>query len=170
MQRMKQCTRCGRELPLSEFGKHRLGKNGLNYWCRDCNKERAKIFRSSPSGIYTSLKGQSKFFDKKPVPISRKDFVEWYNLQSKKCVYCDIPEEHIMIMHDYFGVTAIRLTVDCKDNSLGYFIDNIVLACANCNRMKNNMLTFDEMMYVGQNFVKPKWQAIMSEKANENEM
>ena len=74
-----------------------------------------------------------------------------------------------MIMHDYFGVTAIRLTVDCKDNDVGYALDNIVLACANCNRMKNNMLTFEEMMYVGQNFVKPKWQAIVSEKAKKNE-
>lgn len=69
-----------------------------------------------------------------------------------------------MIMHDYFGVTAIRLTVDCKDNNAGYFLDNIVLSCANCNRIKGNTLTFEEMMYVGQNFVKPKWQAI-SEKA-----
>ena len=70
-----------------------------------------------------------------------------------------------MIMNTHYGVTAIRLTVDCKENGAGYFLGNIVLSCANCNRMKNNMLTFEEMMYVGQNFVKPKWQAIVSESA-----
>lgn len=34
----KRCTKCGRELPLSEFGKMKTEKNGLSSWCRECNR------------------------------------------------------------------------------------------------------------------------------------
>ncbi len=37
---MKRCTRCGRELPLTAFNKHRRERDGLNGWCRDCTHER----------------------------------------------------------------------------------------------------------------------------------
>lgn len=44
----KQCTKCGEIKPVTEFTKHKLGKNGLRSRCRSCekvyaeaNKERA---------------------------------------------------------------------------------------------------------------------------------
>ena len=33
---MKKCNLCGRELPLSEFKKHRLSKDGYSNLCRTC--------------------------------------------------------------------------------------------------------------------------------------
>lgn len=35
----KRCTKCGRELPLSEFGVRSRSKDGLSYMCRDCTNE-----------------------------------------------------------------------------------------------------------------------------------
>ena len=35
----KLCKRCGRVLPLSEFSKHRSTKDGLQIYCKDCQKE-----------------------------------------------------------------------------------------------------------------------------------
>lgn len=32
----KLCKRCGRELPLVRFGKNASTKDGLQYWCKDC--------------------------------------------------------------------------------------------------------------------------------------
>ncbi len=164
MSRTKECTKCGASKSFTDFSKHRLGKDGYAYQCKECNATRARKWRKTPSGVYTNLKGQAQFWQDKPFHLEKEAFIEWHNSQPKKCIYCDIPEELVMIMHDYFGVTAFRLTDDCKDNDRGYYLDNIVLSCANCNRMKGNMLTFEEMRYVGQNFVKPKWQEI-SERA-----
>lgn len=35
----KKCTKCGRELPLSEFGKYNRTKDGLQYHCKQCVNE-----------------------------------------------------------------------------------------------------------------------------------
>ena len=44
-------------------------------------------------------------------------------------------------MNDNFSGRAHRLTVDCKDNSLGYAYGNLVLACGVCNLLKNDFFT-----------------------------
>lgn len=41
----KVCKRCGRELPLHEFGRHARTADGLQVYCRDCCKEAMKKTR-----------------------------------------------------------------------------------------------------------------------------
>lgn len=42
------CTKCGRELPLSEFYKDKNMKNGYHSWCKECRKiYRRKRYSSS---------------------------------------------------------------------------------------------------------------------------
>jgi len=36
MQLFKRCPDCGRDLPISDFGRNRLLKDGLQVYCRDC--------------------------------------------------------------------------------------------------------------------------------------
>ena len=36
---MKIFTKCKKEKKLSEFGKHKKSKDGLNWWCKGCQKE-----------------------------------------------------------------------------------------------------------------------------------
>lgn len=36
----KKCTKCGRVLPISEFNKSRINKDGLQYYCRECQHEK----------------------------------------------------------------------------------------------------------------------------------
>lgn len=38
-EKTKVCTKCGRELPLSEFSKQKKSKDGLIPWCKSCLKE-----------------------------------------------------------------------------------------------------------------------------------
>lgn len=156
----KACTLCGKIKFLSEFSKHRLTKDGRAHQCKECNARRAKAFRASPSGIYTQLRGRQTFFRKKPVVLSREDFIVWYKNERKKCHYCDIDVEDLHLFAEKYGSRYSRLTVDCKDNDKGYVAGNLVLACDKCNITKNNMLTYEEMLYVGQNFIKPKWKAL----------
>ena len=35
---MKKCTKCGEEKALSEFNRHKRGKDGHHSWCRECMK------------------------------------------------------------------------------------------------------------------------------------
>lgn len=163
MEKTKACTKCGETKPLSDFSKHRLSKDGHAYQCKACNAKRSKIWRKTPVGIYTLIKGREGFYKQKPFNLIKEEFVEWYNSQLKQCVYCDIPEEYLYLLQEHYGDITDRLTIDCKDNKTGYQLDNLVLSCNKCNITKNNVLTFDEMMYVGQNFIKPKWQAFLEE-------
>jgi hypothetical protein len=41
-----------------------------------------------------------------------------------------------------------RIEVDRKDSSLGYTKDNTAPACRRCNTIKNNVVTYDEMMKI----------------------
>ena len=34
----KECTKCGETKALSEFSKHKKGKDGLAYWCKECHQ------------------------------------------------------------------------------------------------------------------------------------
>ncbi len=37
MNKSKICTKCKKEKPLLSFGKDKKSKDGLNYWCKECN-------------------------------------------------------------------------------------------------------------------------------------
>jgi hypothetical protein len=42
---VKECTRCKRQLPLSEFCKRRRSKDGLEAWCRECKNAYNKEYK-----------------------------------------------------------------------------------------------------------------------------
>ncbi len=165
---MKECTGCKVVKSLLEFSKHRGTKDGLCHICRECSRTRSKAFRDTPSGMYTLIKGRVKFINKyknyHSLNMTREEFVEWYNSQEKNCIYCGLSEENLQNVPDGFNNNSKRLTIDCKDAKRGYSLDNIVLACWRCNILKGNILTFDEMMYVGQNFIKSKWESALDER------
>ena len=41
----KKCTKCGRELPISEFYKNNRTKDGYCYYCKSCHDESVKKSR-----------------------------------------------------------------------------------------------------------------------------
>lgn len=47
MRDTKKCTKCGRELPLDQFGERKLvgGNKGYKSWCKDCLKFAARKWR-----------------------------------------------------------------------------------------------------------------------------
>jgi len=167
MESTKKCTRCGEVKPLSAFSKHRLSSDGHAWQCKECNTNRGKEWRKTPSGIYTTLRSGQRFYNKKPVTISRQDFIEWYDGQPKTCTYCRIKEEYLpLVGGSYLGYTD-RLTVDCKINDVGYTSENIVLACHRCNFVKSNIFYYEEMIEIGQKYIRPKWEKLL--KANKSE-
>lgn len=43
----KTCSRCKETKPVSEFGKHRITKDGLAYECKACKSEKDRIYRQN---------------------------------------------------------------------------------------------------------------------------
>jgi transposase-like protein len=166
----KKCTKCGIIKPIEDFGNHRLTKDGRAYRCKQCAREYSRAHRKTASGIYSALKGRQTYarthygekdrgyhLTIKPMDIPREVFVQWYDSQPKKCAYCDIPQDKLGGTQDKYNDKNLRLSVDCKINLMGYILGNLVLACSRCNAIKSDFFTHAEMIFIGQNFVKPKW-------------
>lgn len=84
-------------------------------------------------------------------------FTEWFNAQEKKCTYCSIPVDRIKA--DGKGIRrSTTLSIDRKDNSRGYLLENIALACMKCNFIKSDLLEYSEMQEIGQKYLRPKWE------------
>jgi len=166
----KTCTKCGRSLPLTEFHKHKITKDGLSHVCKDCSRERLRAFSKTASGIYTAMKSRQKFYKKnqpwrfKPVIISRDAFVKWFESQPQKCHYCGLKLEELSKVNDFYNNKSSRMSVDVVNNDLGYVAGNLVICCHRCNGIKSDFLTHDEMLEIGQRFVKPKWEKTLGEK------
>jgi len=161
----KVCTLCGEIKPLTEFGKHKLGKDGLNYWCKECNRRRGREYNKSPVGIFSRIKGRANYEGKKPFNLIKEDFIKWYNAQSKNCAYCGISENDIVIWRKNFNRWVKKLSIDCMDNGVGYIISNLVLACERCNTIKGNMFSHEQMLEIGQKYVRPIWERLKEETA-----
>lgn len=46
----KKCTRCGRELPVTEFNKRNNAPDGLQCWCKECQREALRQKNKRESG------------------------------------------------------------------------------------------------------------------------
>jgi len=160
---LKTCSKCGTEKPVSEFGSASPNKDGYNSWCKQCVRDAGTAFRKTSSGFYSQIKGRNKFYNDHPFKISRKDFIDWYENEPKICAYCDCPEETSVPFFKQYRNQADKLSVDCVNNDIGYVKGNLALACFYCNSVKSNFLSFDEMCKVGQEVIKPKWQAWLKE-------
>jgi hypothetical protein len=106
----------------------------------------SKIWRYTIKGIYIHLKDKSMQRNIK-FNIKQEDFITWYNNQDKICVYCKRTEKEII---NDKNKKSYRLSIDRKDNNIGYTLDNIVLACYRCNMIKSAEFTFAQMLKIGK--------------------
>jgi len=134
-------------------------------WVKD-NPERSKIFhkkyKQTPKGIYQCLKINC-YNKKRPFLLEKEDFINWYLKQEKICHYCGVKENEMPIIFKKVSVSRTgivnRLTIDRKENKQGYIINNIVLSCSQCNRIKGEFLSHNEMLKVGK-IVRKKWERL----------
>ena len=74
------------------------------------------------------------------IKISSKDFIEWFFIQEDACEYCERK------------LNRFLLQIDRKIAGVEYSIDNIVLACSTCNRVKNNIFTYKEFKEIAKTY------------------
>jgi 5-methylcytosine-specific restriction endonuclease McrA len=67
----------------------------------------------------------------------------FHKLTSAPCAYCGKPPSQVSRTYTYNGI-------DRKNPKKGYTDDNCVTACKECNWIKGDRLTFEEMRVVGE--------------------
>lgn len=160
----KQCSKCKKIKPISEFRVNKKHSSGYSSWCKQCSYESCRKWVLTPTGIYSQLKARMKHYHTKPVVITRKEFISWYKSQELKCAYCDVLEEDLSLLNDSHNNVRTRLTIDCMDNDLGYVKGNLVLACNRCNNTKNNFFDYKTFREIAQKYIKPVWEKQLGKK------
>lgn len=58
----KTCSSCGRDKPISEFGKNRQTPDGLMYYCRTCAADKQRAYRvANPQA---AMEAKRRYLDK----------------------------------------------------------------------------------------------------------
>ena len=77
--------------------------------------------------------------------FAAREFEIWFLSQPLLCHYCGVK---LVKETSLKGQSPFDLTVDRRDNNIGYKIGNLVLACKRCNLVKNDVFTEQEMMEI----------------------
>lgn len=65
----KICSKCGRELPLVRFGKNASTKDGLQYWCKECQTRKVTEAKAKKRAAEDSFLGKSEP-EPEPAPLT----------------------------------------------------------------------------------------------------
>jgi len=139
--------------------KNKARKNALKVkWHHNNRKKALEInnksfqkYKYKPHNILKIIKGNAKKRGRK-IDLTKEIFVMWYNKQIQTCAYCGIKASNLK---KYNGIK--RLTIDRIDNSQGYLLKNITLACALCNKVKSDIFTAKEMCLLSE-LIRKKWR------------
>ena len=163
----KECGKCHKIRNISYFYTDKYTKDGYRCCCTVCSKkydstpksvlskknyqesmrgkEMKDKYHYSPEGIYAVIKSSARRRNLS-CNINREEFILWYNNQEKLCHYCNKTEKDAL---NDMNRKMKRLSIDRKDNSIGYQLDNIVLACYKCNMIKSNDISYEKMLNIG---------------------
>lgn len=157
----KDCTWCRTTKPLDAFPPRQRNATSKRRTCSECiahcqaryyeknrDKERAKrrAYDATPRGAelkrIRAYKPDSRYRElqkmctkrSKPCDLSLKDYAAV--VSADRCHYCAGP------------LPKYSSGLDRKDNDIGYTLSNVVPCCQGCNRIKSNLLTYDEMVAV----------------------
>ena len=80
---MKTCTKCKEQKPLAAFRKQSSTKDGLKYYCKDCDNKSAKSYYEKNKN---KIVGKVKEWQKNN-PEKVKDYKKTYYKKSKEWRY-----------------------------------------------------------------------------------
>jgi hypothetical protein len=161
---VKRCSKCKILKPFSEFWNSKRYNDGKYPSCSDCqkitnnkwikkNQQYLKEYRVKYNITSRRIYSRLLISDK----CSLEEFKKWFESQPKQCYYCGVKLGDLKYQEDSqlkrFNKT---LSIDRKDSTIGYYPNNMALACMRCNFIKSDFFSCDEMIAIGDNFVKPK--------------
>jgi hypothetical protein len=144
----KSCCVCKTVKPLSEFGKNRREKDGLNYECKDCfNKRQSKQRRANPfpfllSEVKRRAKQKGWGFD------IDEDYLR--SLDRDICPYLETPIYWTKGQGNRAQSNDSK-SLDRIDSAKGYVKGNLIICSDRANRILGNA-TAEEMETIARNF------------------
>lgn len=106
--------------------------------CTSCSQIKVPEYQT----IYNHLVSGAK---RKNIPISLtfEEFVLFTKIN--ECIYC---KNYVTWTKHKKRNSNIRYNLDRKDNSKGYTLDNCVVCCKECNYIKSDKISFNEMLLI----------------------
>lgn len=129
---MKTCTRCKVEQPLTNYRARKAAKDGLQSWCKACNKEHAADHYANNLERREAIKANTK-----NMRDQNREYV-WRYLESNPCS-CGEADPRVLEF-DHIDPSSKREAVAemvSKSYSLQAIKDEIAkcrVMCANCHR------------------------------------
>lgn len=126
----RQCNYCKETKTVDCFGKNKNNPSWNDYICKPC---RAILSHNR----FRTTKGQ--FVYSKSRAKQRK--LEW-NLTEEQ--YSELRKQRCHYCQGKLNETSVGL--DRINNNLGYTLENVLPCCGNCNRIRSNIYTYEEML------------------------
>lgn len=152
----KKCCRCNIVKLREEFGINNRTKSKIHPRCKECRHKEAKTAKPTLASIYNGVKLGAK--KRNLTYCTKEEFFNWFNTTPDYCEYCKATYEEFSKnrekiksnpklkrfkeifacpVHNNIG----RLSIDRKNPSYGYELDNIAKACWICNHLKKGIWT-----------------------------
>lgn len=158
------CNRCKEEKPATTefFGKDSSRPLGIAYECRPCHSERKK-------GRDRRKERWSNMTEEQREKASARNKRYSKTLKGRACFLksrysqvdsCNLTTEEVMEIIkqpcSYCGTVTENRGLDRIDNSKGHDKGNVVAACRDCNVMRADNFTHEEMFVIGEAIRKVK--------------
>ena len=119
--KIKRCSKCGRELPISEFAKYKNAKDGLQCWCRGCSNKYRQTNKQHYNQYHREYQRQHCKEYQKQYKQTNKQYINQY----QKEYYIQFKGYYVYIIQDkqgnivYVGQTTNYYTRLCHHLSGG---------------------------------------------------
>lgn len=140
----KKCYKCLEIKNLSDFSKCKNKKDGLNIWCKLCDRKNKKKWHDNNIDKVKKYKKenplkvrfwQGKSQSKRKGRIWNLNFEQFCEIASKPCYYCE---------NKLGNITQMGYGLDRLNNSNEYNFNNCVSCCDFCNTKKSHNLSANE--------------------------
>jgi hypothetical protein len=158
----KKCTNCGEVKSLENFSKRNLSKDGLQFWCEDCQKEERQKVQNTEIGFLKKrylditarcrLENRKCYFTLDQFLAAFEKHKSIYGMRSAWGPGPDHLEQHLPITMIYEGKgqkgkkgvskgskrIGSNLSVDRLDSNRDYTLQNIIFIRGDENSRKNS--------------------------------
>lgn len=148
---MRKCAKCKQDKDVSCFGKSTKRPDGLQNYCKECNRQQAKLYyQNNKEELYEIYKDRSDL---------RKAEMK-YDLDKFKanlgCLFCNENEPICLDFHHVGEDKEDQISNLVRKGSykkLQKEIKKCVLVCANCHRKVHaNILSVDKSQCITEDF------------------
>jgi len=135
---MKLCKRCGATKPPEDFHKDKKAKDGLCFYCKECNKKKTRDYYAGLDKTAEKVRGKSRaengeyrnYQYMKKYGISLGEYNDLLEKQGGKCAICGITREEcntkraLPVDHDHETGEVRGILCDSCNRGIGLLKEN----------------------------------------------